>query len=159
MCAAFSSPNSTVFAFLGAFNRRFCRIHQNHLIFHITFQWRFPPWQRKCPISDQRIFYPLNPTVDIALRDPVAGRYMGVRYSHKYSSVASSRSSMPSFGVLPRHRCFWTYAPRNISTIFSNVARLTPVIRRNCGLLYSAIISYFICQFYRLSPIFARGLM
>lgn len=56
---------------------------------------------------------------------------------------------MLSFGVLPRRRCFSAYPFRSISTILSNVARFTPVIRRNFVFEYSAIFSYFMHLFYR----------
>ena len=51
--------------------------------------------------------HPFDPSVDIAFRYSVSGRYMGI--STIFPQIfqgSSNKSSMPSFGVLPRRRCF-----------------------------------------------------
>ena len=87
------------------------------------------------------IHYNLNSAVLVAI-------WAYVRYSRRYSSVDSNRSSMLSFGVLPRRRCFSAQPFRKISTILLNVDRFTPVILRNFVFEYSAIFSYFMSLFY-----------
>ena len=77
VCVAFSFRNSIAFAFFRSFNGRFRCVNQNHLILGITFQRRFPSWQRKRSILYQRVFHPLDSSVDITFRYPITGRYMG----------------------------------------------------------------------------------
>ena len=80
MCAAFSFRNSIVFAFFRPFNRRFCCVYHNHLIFHVAFQRCLPPRQREGPVSNQCIFHPFYPSIDIAFRYSVTGPLYGHRY-------------------------------------------------------------------------------
>gem|GEM_PF-5078831 len=160
MYAAFSFLNSTVFAFFRTFNGRFCCIHQNHLIFHIVFQRRFSSRQRKRPVPDQRIFHPLDSSVDVAFCYSVAGCYMGIctvfpqifqcsQQQILYAQLWRSPSTPMLFRISFSQNFY----------IFSNVACFTPVILRNFVFEYFFIFSYFMYLILSRYFIFARGLM
>ena len=66
------------------------------------------------------------------------------RYSRQYSNTIKSLSSMSILGFRPRRLCFSACAACKSSSIFANVSRFTPVIRRKSSSLYTLIVSHFI---------------